>query len=50
MAFSRDDSEYDDISLAKFKHDSIDLTRQALTFHSHANGHETTKHGRDLQC
>ena len=41
MAFSRNDSEYDDIFFVDFMDDSEDLTRKALTLHSHANGQET---------
>ena len=40
MAFSRNDSEYDDLAFSEFKDVSKDLTGQALTLDNHTNGQE----------
>jgi len=41
MAFSRNDSDCDDVTFVEFKDDFKDLTRQALTLYSHTIGQQT---------
>ncbi|XP_020610562.1 uncharacterized protein LOC110049128 [Orbicella faveolata] len=48
MAFSRNDSKTDDVCFAEFKNVPKDLTGQALTLHSHANGQETRQNTEEI--
>ena len=48
MSISRNDSKIHDACSVEFNGVPKDLTGQALTLHSHANGHQTQQNKKDI--